>query len=49
MKIFLKNHLDIHFRDKINKNVLSDVLMSNFISDKYFFFENILYAASKFR
>ena len=29
MKIFLKkNHLDIHFRDIINKNVISGVLTS---------------------
>ena len=42
------NHLDIHFRDVINKNVISDVLTLYFISDKYFSFENIfLYAASK--
>ena len=47
-KYFLKNHLDIHFLDIINKNVISDVLMSHVISDKYFFFENIFwYAASK--
>ena len=42
------NHLDIHFRDIINKNVISDVSKSYFISGKYFFFENIFwYAASK--
>ena len=33
--IFL-NLLDIYFRDIINKNVISDVLTSYFISDKYF-------------
>ena len=38
---FFENHLDIHFRDIINKNVISDVLTSYFISDKYVFFENI--------
>ena len=48
MKIFKQNHLDIHFCDIINKNVISDLLTSHFISDKYFFFENIFwYAASK--
>ena len=42
------NHLDIHFCDIINKNVISDVLTSYFISVKYFFFENMFwYAASK--
>ena len=44
MKIFfLKNHLDIHFRDIINKNVISDVSTSYFISDEYIFFENIFF------
>ena len=43
MKIFFFNHLDIHSCDIINKNVLSDVLMSYFISDKYIIFENILF------
>ena len=37
MKLYFINHLDIHFRDIINKNVISDVLTSYFISDKYVF------------
>ena len=51
MKInFLKNHLHIHFRDVINKKVISDLLTSNFISNKFVFFENnFWYAASKIR
>ena len=40
MKIFL-NSFRHTLRDIINKNVISDVLTSYFISDKYCFFQNI--------
>ena len=42
-----KNHLDIRFRDIINESVISDVLTSYFISDEYFFFENIFFICCK--
>ena len=40
MRKVLKKYLDIHYRGKSDKNIISDVVTSCSIVDKYIFSEN---------